>query len=105
MAARFSAVRPDGPSALTGASRWLYVPLYGLLGLSAFAFLPQLRAGAPDDVVGLLFAGASPTASALSSTCCSSRSSGPEFGFHELWHSFAIVGGALLAVAVSRLVS
>ena len=46
----FRVLRPDAP-------RWLYVPLYGLLGWVAIFFLPALVAGAGALAIGLIVVG------------------------------------------------
>ncbi len=65
----FRVLRPDAP-------RWLYVPLYAVLGWIAVFFMPALIAGAGTFAMGSSSAEGSSTPRAASSMACSARTPG-----------------------------
>ncbi|ROR72209.1 PAQR family membrane homeostasis protein TrhA [Bogoriella caseilytica] len=91
-----------------GAPRWVYVPLYILLGWVAVWFLPDFWTVGGPAVVLLVAAGG--LAYTLGATAYAIKRPNPSpdwFGFHEIFHVGTVVGWgchfAAVAVAVARL--
>jgi hemolysin III len=85
-----------------GAPRWLYVPLYVLLGCAALAFLPQLFAA---NVAMMTLELAGGLAYVLGAVVYGFKRPDPApavFGFHEVFHALTVV--AFLAQWVGILV-
>jgi hemolysin III len=74
-----------------GAPRWLYVPLYIVMGWVAVAYLPSLwRSGGPLVVILIAVGGLLYSAGAVIYALKRPRLSERFFGFHELFHAFTI---------------
>ncbi|PZE75413.1 hemolysin III family protein [Curtobacterium sp. MCBD17_019] len=74
-----------------GAPRWLYVPLYVLLGCSALFYLPQLFAADTAMMVLVLTGG---LAYVLGAAVYGFKRPDPAprvFGFHEVFHALTVV--------------
>lgn len=91
-----------------GAPRWVYVPLYIVLGWVAVWFLPDFWAAGGPAVV-LLVAGGG-LAYTLGATAYALKRPNPSprwFGFHEIFHVGTVLGWschfAAVAVAIARL--
>ena len=85
----------------TGAPRWLYVPAYVALGWVAVLYMPQLHAGGGWPVVGLLIGGG--IAYTLGAVVYGLKRPDPVpevFGFHEIFHSFTVIGFVCHLIAV-----
>ncbi|KQO62825.1 PAQR family membrane homeostasis protein TrhA [Curtobacterium sp. Leaf261] len=85
-----------------GAPRWLYVPLYVLLGCAALAFLPQLFAA---NVAMMTLELAGGLAYVVGAVVYGFKRPNPApgvFGFHEVFHALTVV--AFLAQWVGILV-
>lgn len=84
-----------------GAPRWLYVPIYVALGWVAVWFLPQFwRTGGPA-IVWLVAAGG--LAYTLGAVVYGFKRPNPSpkwFGFHEIFHSFTVIGFTCHFIAV-----
>ena len=87
-----------------GAPRWLYTPLYVILGLAAVGYLPQFaRAAAGGPVIVWLIAGCG-VAYVIGAVVYATRWPNPSprwFGFHEVFHSLTVVGYTCTYIAVS----
>lgn len=83
------------------APRWLYTPLYIVLGWVAVAIIPQLLAGAGGAVLALVVAGG--LLYTLGGVVYALRRPDPWprwFGFHEVFHAFTVAAYAAQFVAV-----
>jgi hemolysin III len=87
-----------------GAPRWLYTPLYVILGLAAVGYLPQFaRATAGGPVIVWLIAGCG-VAYIVGAAVYATKWPNPSprwFGFHEVFHSLTVVGYGCTYIAVS----
>jgi hemolysin III len=90
------------------APRWLYTPLYILLGWAAVWFLPAFAAGGGAAVTALVVAGGLLyTVGALAYALRRPDPAPRVFGYHEVFHAFTVtafaahVTGVLLALEVT----
>jgi len=87
------------------APRWLYVPLYVLLGVGALGFLGQLFAASVAMTVLILAGGAMYIVGAVFYGLKAPNPAPGRFGFHELFHSLTVLAylchwTAILVVAL-----
>src|SRR5690606_23937882 len=83
------------------APRWLYTPIYVALGWVAVWFLPDFSAAGGPAVVWLVIAGG--IAYTLGALVYGLKRPNPSprwFGFHEIFHSFTVIGYTCHLVAV-----
>lgn len=88
-----------------GAPRWVYVPLYLILGWTAVAFMPAMVAGGGWLVVGLLMVGG--VLYSVGAVVYALKRPNPFprwFGFHEVFHTFTLGGIASHFAAVGLIV-
>ncbi|MHB1613813.1 MAG: PAQR family membrane homeostasis protein TrhA [Actinomycetes bacterium] len=88
------------------APRWLYTPLYLVLGWLGVIFLPQLLAGAGRTALVLVVVGG--VLYTLGGVAYGLRRPNPWprwFGFHEVFHSFTVAAFLAQFTAVALLVS
>lgn len=83
-----------------GAPRWLYVPLYVLLGVTALFFLPEFWAAGALPTVLICVGGAFYIAGAVIYGIKKPNFSAQHFGFHELFHALTVAGFATHFAAV-----
>lgn len=83
-----------------GAPRWLYVPIYVLLGVTALFFIPEFWAADPLATVLICLGGAFYIAGAVIYGIKKPNFSARHFGFHELFHALTVAGFATHFVAV-----
>ncbi|WP_435298391.1 PAQR family membrane homeostasis protein TrhA [Timonella sp. A28] len=84
------------------APRWLYVPIYIALGWVAVWFLPDFWREGGAAVVWLVIAGGlSYTIGAVIYALKKPNPSPTWFGFHEIFHTFTVIGFACHFVAVA----
>src|SRR5659263_718192 len=87
-----------------GAPRWLYTPLYVILGMAAIGYLPQFaRADAGGPVIVWLIAGCG-VAYVIGAVVYATKWPNPSprwFGFHEVFHSLTVIGYTCTFVAVT----
>lgn len=87
-----------------GAPRWLYTPLYVILGMAALGYLPQFaRADAGGPVIVWLIAGCG-VAYVIGAVVYATKWPNPSprwFGFHEVFHSLTVIGYTCTLVAVT----
>ncbi len=84
------------------APRWLYVPLYLVLGWVAALLLPQLQEHGGSSVVVLLIVGG--VLYSVGGLVYGLRRPNPSprfFGFHEVFHALTVAGFTVQYVAVS----
>lgn len=74
-----------------GAPRWLYVPLYVLLGWAAMMYIVDLVAAAPASMVLVLVGGLFYTVGATFYALKRPNPVPGVFGFHELFHSCTLL--------------
>jgi hemolysin III len=87
-----------------GAPRWLYVPLYLLLGWAALLYIDEFFTKAPTDVMVLLVVGGGLyTIGALVYGFKWPNPSPKWFGFHEVFHTFTIAAFIVHYIGVSIL--
>jgi hemolysin III len=84
-----------------GAPRWLYVPLYVLLGITALFFLPQFWAAGAAPTLLICLGGVFYIAGAAVYGVKRPNFSARHFGFHELFHALTVAGFAAHFVAVA----
>ena len=89
-----------------GAPRWLYVPLYLLLGFSAFAFIVDLFNANAVTMILVLAGGLAYTLGAVAYGLKKPNPVPGVFGFHEVFHSFTLLAflchwTGILIVAIS----
>lgn len=82
------------------APRWLYVPIYVLLGITALFFLPQFWAAGPVPTILICLGGALYIAGAVIYGIKKPNFSHTHFGFHELFHALTVAAFATHFVAV-----
>ncbi|WP_074711583.1 PAQR family membrane homeostasis protein TrhA [Arthrobacter alpinus] len=86
--------------AWVGAPRWLYVPLYVLLGTTALLFLPQFWAAGSVPTLLICAGGAMYIAGAVIYGIKKPNFSHRHFGFHELFHALTVAGFTCHFIAV-----
>ena len=87
-----------------GAPRWLYVPLYLLLGWAALLYVDEFFTKAPTAVMVLLVVGGGLyTIGALVYGFKWPNPSPKWFGFHEVFHTFTIAAFIVHYIGVSLL--
>jgi hemolysin III len=87
-----------------GAPRWLYVPLYLMLGWAAVIYFPEFAREAPTAVLVLLIVGGGLyTLGALVYAFKWPNPSPKYFGFHEVFHAFTIAAFVVHYIGVSFL--
>jgi hemolysin III len=84
-----------------GAPRWLYVPIYVLLGITALFFLPQFWAAGAVPTLLICLGGVFYIAGAVIYGVKRPNLSVRHFGFHELFHALTVAGFASHFVAVA----
>lgn len=87
-----------------GAPRWLYVPLYLLLGWAAVLYLPEFASAAPTSVFVLLLTGG--LLYSIGAAVYGFKWPNPSpkyFGFHEIFHAFTIAAFIVHYIGVSLL--
>lgn len=77
-----------------GAPRWLYVPIYVLLGITALFFLPQFWAAGVLPTLLICLGGVFYIAGAVVYGIKRPNFSVRHFGFHELFHALTVLGFA-----------
>lgn len=83
-----------------GAPRWLYVPLYVLLGVTALFFLPQFWEAGPLPTLLICAGGVFYIAGAVIYGIKKPNFSARHFAFHELFHALTVAGFATHFAAV-----
>lgn len=83
-----------------GAPRWLYVPIYVLLGTTALFFLPQFWAAGMAETLLICIGGALYIAGAVIYGIKKPNFSRVHFGFHELFHALTVAAFACHFTAV-----
>jgi hemolysin III len=84
-----------------GAPRWLYVPIYIALGWVAVWFLPEFWRNGGPAIVWLVAAGG--IAYTVGAAVYGFKRPNPSpkwFGFHEIFHTFTVIGFICHFVAV-----
>jgi hemolysin III len=87
-----------------GAPRWLYTPLYVILGLAAVGYLPQFARAAAGGPVIVWLISACGVAYIIGAVVYATKWPNPSprwFGFHEVFHSLTVVGYGCTYIAVS----
>jgi hemolysin III len=88
-----------------GAPRWVYVPLYLILGWMAVAFMPAMVTGGGWLIVGLLMAGGVLYSAGAVVYALKRPDPFPRwYGFHEVFHTFTLGGIASHFAAVGLIV-
>ena len=85
----------------TGAPRWLYTPLYVLMGLAAVGWLPAFGRSGGAAVLVLVAAGG--LAYVLGALVYGTRRPDPSprwFGFHEVFHALTVLGFSAHVTAI-----
>ncbi len=82
------------------APRWLYVPIYVLLGITALFFLPEFWAAGVVPTLLICLGGAMYIAGAVIYGIKKPNFSHLHFGFHELFHALTVAAFATHFVAV-----
>lgn len=82
------------------APRWLYVPIYVLLGATALFFLPDFWAAGVVPTLLICAGGAMYIAGAVIYGIKKPNFSHRHFGFHELFHALTVAGFATHFIAV-----
>lgn len=83
-----------------GAPRWLYVPIYCILGLAAVFFFPDFFAASVPAAVLICIGGAFYIAGAVFYGIKRPNFSQAHFGFHEFFHAFTVVGFTCHFIAI-----
>ena len=86
--------------AWVGAPRWLYVPIYVLLGVTALFFLPQFWAAGTAATILICLGGALYIAGAVIYGIKKPNFSRRHFGFHELFHALTVAAFATHFAAI-----
>lgn len=85
----------------TGAPRWLYTPMYVVMGLAAVGWLPAFgRSGGAAVLVLVVAGGAAYVLGALVYGLKRPDPSPRWFGFHEIFHALTVVGFAAHVTAI-----
>ncbi len=82
------------------APRWLYVPVYVVLGCAALLFLPDFFAASVPAAILICVGGAFYIAGAVFYGLQRPNFSWDHFGFHEFFHAFTVLGFAAHFVAI-----
>lgn len=82
------------------APRWLYVPIYVLLGITALFFLPEFWAAGTVPTILIGVGGVMYIAGAVIYGIKKPNFSHRHFGFHELFHALTVAAFATHFVAV-----
>jgi hemolysin III len=90
----------------TSAPRWLYVPLYVLLGIGALLYLPQLFTSSPATMILVLTGGLLYIVGAVVYGLKRPNPIPGVFGFHEIFHALTVLAFAchwtgVLVVAIA----
>ncbi|GAA1497317.1 PAQR family membrane homeostasis protein TrhA [Paeniglutamicibacter kerguelensis] len=88
----------------TDAPRWLYTPVYVLLGLAALLFIGDFYAANPAAAILICVGGAFYIAGAVFYALKRPNISERWFGFHELFHAFTIAGFTCHFIAITMAV-
>ena len=88
-----------------GAPRWLYVPIYVLLGTTALFFLPQFWAAGIPETLLICIGGELYIAGAVIYGIKKPNVSRIHFGFHELFHALTVAAFACHFTAVVLAIS
>jgi hemolysin III len=83
-----------------GAPRWLYVPIYVVLGCAALLFLPEFFAASVPAAILVCVGGAFYIAGAVFYGLRRPNFSWHHFGFHEFFHAFTVLGFTAHFVAI-----
>ncbi len=83
-----------------GAPRWLYVPLYVLLGVTALFFLPEFWSAGALPTLLICIGGVLYIAGAVIYGIKKPNFSAVHFGFHELFHALTVAGFLAHFIAV-----
>ncbi|WP_394941530.1 hemolysin III family protein [Psychromicrobium sp. YIM B11713] len=83
-----------------GAPRWLYVPIYCILGLAAVFFFPDFFAASIPAATLICVGGAFYIAGAVFYGIKRPNFSKAHFGFHEFFHAFTVVGFTCHFIAI-----
>lgn len=84
----------------TGAPRWLYTPIYMMMGLLAVFFLGDFWQVSPAAMILIATGGAFYIVGAIFYASKWPRMSPSIFGFHELFHACTVIGFILHYIAV-----
>ncbi|MDO5634991.1 MAG: hemolysin III family protein [Micrococcus sp.] len=84
----------------TDAPRWLYTPVYMVLGLAAVLYLPSFFAASVPAAVLICAGGAAYITGAVFYAAKAPQLSREWFGFHELFHAFTVGGFVCHGVAI-----
>ena len=84
----------------TGAPRWLYTPIYAIMGLIAVFYLPNFWQVSPVATILIATGGAIYILGAVFYGTKRPNISPRYFGFHELFHACTLVGFILHYIAV-----
>lgn len=82
------------------APRWLYVPIYVMLGCAALLFIPDFFAASIPAAILICVGGAMYIAGAVFYALKRPNFSPTWFGFHELFHAFTVGGFVCHYIAV-----
>ncbi len=82
------------------APRWLYVPIYIVLGLGALFYIPDFFAASPPAAVLICVGGVLYITGAVFYALKKPNFSVSAFGFHELFHAFTVAAFAAHYVAI-----
>ncbi|WP_369046902.1 PAQR family membrane homeostasis protein TrhA [Sinomonas sp. P10A9] len=83
-----------------GAPRWLYVPIYVILGCAALLFLPQFFVASIPAAILICVGGALYIAGAVFYGIRRPNFSYRHFGFHEFFHAFTVAAFAAHYIAI-----
>ncbi len=85
----------------TDAPRWLYTPVYVLLGLAALLFIGDFFAASPAAAILICAGGAFYVAGAVFYALKAPNPIPEILGFHELFHAFTLIGFACHFTAIT----
>lgn len=85
----------------TDAPRWLYVPVYILLGLASMLFIGDFFAASAPAAILICVGGAFYIAGAVFYALKAPNPFPAWFGFHELFHAFTVAGFACHFIAIT----
>lgn len=89
----------------TDAPRWLYVPVYILLGLASLLFIGDFYTASPAAAILICVGGAFYIAGAIFYALKRPNPFPEWFGFHELFHAFTVAGFSCHFIAIMIAVS